>query len=269
MKLHVLGSSSSGNGYILQSETTGEVLLVEAGVRLGDVKKALDFDISHIVGCVISHEHGDHCRQLVRYLHSSIDCYTSRGTIEAKGWHTTTCGLHELKALQRMKIGSFEVMSFPVQHDAAEPFGFLIKHEECGVVVFATDTYYLKYRFDGVNNWMIECNYRQDLLDRNVADGLISPARRDRTIKSHMSYETCLETLQANDLSKVNNIVLLHLSSDNSNAAEFVRGIEEATGKNVVAARKGLVMDFNKTPYRCADNKIRPYAPCHWGVRSS
>jgi len=249
MKLHVLGSSSSGNCYLLQSETTGEVLAIEAGVKFSEVKKALNFDVSHIVGILVSHEHGDHAGQLVRFAHGTMACiYMSDGTAKAKkmeryAWTRT------LFPMMKVQIGSFQVMPFDVQHDAAEPMGFLIKHEECGVAVFATDTYYLKYRFDGVSNWMLECNYRQDILDRNTSMGLITPARRDRTIKSHMSYETCLETLQANDLSKVNNIVLLHLSSDNSNAAEFVRGIEEATGKHVVAARKGLAMDFNKTPY--------------------
>ena len=44
MKLHVLGSSSSGNCYLFQSEKTGEVLAVEAGVKFNKVKKVLDFN---------------------------------------------------------------------------------------------------------------------------------------------------------------------------------------------------------------------------------
>ena len=43
------------------------------------------------------------------------------------------------------------------------------------------------------------------------AAGRLSPSLRNRTIKSHMSYDTCKETLLANDLSEVNNIVLIHL----------------------------------------------------------
>lgn len=249
MKLRVLGSSSSGNGYLLQSETTGEVLAIEAGVRLSEVKKALDFDITKIVGCIISHEHGDHAKAINDFRRVCIPVFASKGTLEAVGLDYTMTNVFMVSPLKQYKIGIFEIMPFPVQHDAAEPFGYLIKHPECGVVLFATDTYYLQYKFGGVSNWMIECNYRQDILQRNCEAGLIDPKRRDRTIKSHMSYETCLETLRANDLSKVNNIVLIHLSSDNSNEAEFVKGLYEATGKNVVAARKGLVMDFNKTPY--------------------
>lgn len=249
MKLLIIGSSSHGNGYLLRSETTGEVLAIEAGVRLSEVKKALDFDISRIVGCIISHEHGDHAKAIDDFRGACIPVFASKGTLDAKGLDYSMASVFMVSALKRYKIGCFEVMPFPVQHDAAEPFGYLIKHEECGCVLFATDTYYLRYRFDGLSNWMIECNYRQDILERNFKAGLIDPKRRDRTIKSHMSYETCLGTLRSNDLAKTNNIVLIHLSSDNSDERGFVGGLHEATGKNVVAARAGMVIDFNKTPY--------------------
>jgi hypothetical protein len=64
-----------------------------------------------------------------------------------------------------------------------------------------------------------------------------------------MSYDTCKETLLANDLSAVNNIVLIHLSDLNSNATEFQSGIAEATGKTVHVASKGMEIDFNKIPF--------------------
>ena len=54
--LKVLNSGSSGNGYLL---TNGkETLILECGVKFAECKKALNFDISSIVGCTISHEHG-------------------------------------------------------------------------------------------------------------------------------------------------------------------------------------------------------------------
>ena len=55
MILKVLGSSSRGNGYIL--ETDKEALVLEGGVSLTQVKKAMDFNTSKIVGVCISHEH--------------------------------------------------------------------------------------------------------------------------------------------------------------------------------------------------------------------
>jgi len=96
---------------------------------------------------------------------------------------------------------------------------------------------------------MIECNYRKDILDENYKSGLIPKKQRDRTIESHMDYDTCLRVLKDNDLSRVYNIVLIHLSDKNSNAVEFQRGIYEATGKNVFIAEKGMVIEFGRSPF--------------------
>ena len=56
MFLRVLGSGSSGNCYLLESEN--EVLVVEAGVPFKEVKEAIDYQTSKIVGVLSSHEHG-------------------------------------------------------------------------------------------------------------------------------------------------------------------------------------------------------------------
>lgn len=55
MKISVLGSSSKGNCYIL--EENNEIIIIEAGLPLCEVKKVLHFDISKIRGVCISHEH--------------------------------------------------------------------------------------------------------------------------------------------------------------------------------------------------------------------
>jgi phosphoribosyl 1,2-cyclic phosphodiesterase len=88
-----------------------------------------------------------------------------------------------------------------------------------------------------------------DILEENTQNGRVSATQRNRTLQSHMSYDTCLETLRANDLSKVNNIVLIHLSNGNSHAQEFKDGIQKATGKNVHIAESGLELLLNKTPF--------------------
>lgn len=248
MILRVLGSSSRGNCYLLQSEKTGEVLILEAGVKIATIKKALSFNVEKVVGCIITHEHGDHAKSAADLANAFIPVYMSEGTAKAKHLeHVST--VHMVQPLKAFSVGSFDIMPFPTEHDAAQPYGYLIKHPECGCVLFATDTYYLRYRFPGVTNIMIECNYSLDKLRDNMAKGLIDHKRYNRTIKSHMSYQTCMETLMANDLTKVNNIVLIHLSADNSNADEFRKGIERVTHKNVVVAEPAMRLTFNKTPY--------------------
>ena len=58
MKLSVLGSNSLGNCYVL--ETDSEALIIEAGCKLSEVKKALRWKISKVAGAVVSHCHNDH-----------------------------------------------------------------------------------------------------------------------------------------------------------------------------------------------------------------
>ena len=247
MKLQVIGSSSSGNCYILGNDH--EAIVIECGIPFKRVQEAVDFDINRISGALVSHEHGDHAKHVQRFLDARIPCYMSIGTQEALGLtdNRLVCGMKP--GGNPYHVGNFKVQGFETRHDAADPFGFLIYHPECGMTLFATDTYYLEYTFAGLNNILIECNYRQDILDANIASGKLNPALRNRTIKSHMSFDTCKETLLCNDLSKVNNIVLIHLSSGNSDAAAFRDGIQKATHKTVYVAEPGLQVLFNKTPF--------------------
>lgn len=246
MQLHVLSSNSAANGYLLNGGR--ETLLIECGCKWQEVQRALDFDISRIVGALVSHEHGDHARYARQALEAHVPVYTSQGTAQALHLDRHPL-LNVLKPLQSRRVGAFTIRPFPVQHDAAEPMGFLVHHPEMGTMLFATDTYYLKYTFKGLSHILLECNYRKDILEKNVESGHIHPAQRDRTLRSHMSYETCRDALLANDLSLVRHIVLLHLSDGNSHAEDFQKGIAETTRKEVHIAEQGLKIEINKTPF--------------------
>ena len=249
MKLKILGSSSAGNCYVFDNGK--EALVVECGVHFKEVRKVVDFDISRIVSCLVSHIHADHSKYYKSFTKNRIPVFCSCGTKSNLGIGDmfATNNVYVLDTETTYTHGNFLIIPFNIKHDAPEPFGFLIHHPEMGTTLFATDTIYLEYTFEGLNNILIECNYRQDILDRSVEAGSVPKAQRDRTIQSHMSYERCLNTLLANNLSAVNNIVLIHLSEGNSNALEFEQGIREATGKTVHIAEKGMILEFNKTPF--------------------
>jgi phosphoribosyl 1,2-cyclic phosphodiesterase len=246
MELHILGSSSKGNCYIIQNET--EALVIECGVSFKEVKYALDFNISKVVGALVSHEHGDHAKYINDFLDARINVFMSAGTNSKLSLKSKFLPFL-LTDMKKIKIGNFSVIPFKVKHDAKEPFGFLINHPETGNVLFATDTYFLPNRFANLNNVLIEANYRMDLLKRNIEAGRVPSILRDRTLQSHMSFETCKEALLANDLSQVNNIILIHLSDGNSNADEFRQDMFEATGKTIHIADSGMIIPFNKTPF--------------------
>ena len=246
MQLHVLNSGSKGNCYLLTS-LTGEVLIIECGVRFDTIKKALNFNITDVSGCIFTHEHKDHSKGLRELLMAGIDCYTSKGTIDM-------CGIkhHRLHEVQKQKefiVGSFKVIAFHVIHDCAEPLGFLINHKQCGNVLFITDSAYINYKFPNLNNIIIEANYSLRKLEDKIYNGNTLEFLGVRIINNHMSLETCLDVLRNNDLKMVNNILLIHLSDSNSDEVLFKQEVSDLTGKIVNIANKGLVINFDKEPF--------------------
>jgi len=83
---------------------------------------------------------------------------------------------------------------------------------------------------------MVECNYSMDILRENIANGSVPVELKNRLLMTHFSLENVKDFLRANDLSKVQEIWLLHLSEGNSNAARFKREIQQLTGKPVYIA---------------------------------
>lgn len=55
MKLKCLASGSSGNCYLLSSDT--ETLILDCGIPIMEIKKGLNFDLGGIVGVVVTHAH--------------------------------------------------------------------------------------------------------------------------------------------------------------------------------------------------------------------
>lgn len=250
MLLKCLGSSSSGNGYILKA-SNGDCLAIEAGVPLREVKKSLDFDISSVMGCICTHEHGDHSKYAKEYTKAGIDFYASAGTLDAlkfSSWgsqHRT----HVVYELQYFMVGTFKVMPFKIKHDCKEPFGYLIQHEEMGTCLFLTDTWFSPFKFKGLNQLIVEANYDNNILLENLASGKVHPSVVNRVQESHMELQILKDLLNANDLSQVNNIVLIHLSAQNSDSKRFQREITELTHKTVFVAEKGIEINFDKTPF--------------------
>lgn len=247
MKLTVINSNSSGNAYILSNDN--ETLLIECGVRFDRIKKALNYSLRNVVGCIITHSHKDHCFAVHDLIKAGIDVYATYGThVEME----TDKGRKAFIVVpgQQFSLGNFQIKAFDIQHDTKEPVGYMIRHEETGDILFLTDTYYCKYKFPPMHNIIIEANYCQKILDVRLKNGENPKFLRDRVITSHFSIDNCKELLKANDLSKVNNIVLIHLSDGNSDSRRFKKEVEELTGKIVHVAEPGLVIDnFHKQPF--------------------
>lgn len=245
MKLQCLGSSSSGNCYIL--EAANERLIIEAGIPLPEIKKALQWQLRSVAGCLVTHRHNDHSKYLKDVIACGIKVFALRDVFDAKEVRNRAF-CREIEPMHGYKIGGFKVLPLAVNHDVP-CVGFLIEHQEMGRLLFVTDTMMFGYIVPGLNHIMIEANYADDIVERNIANGRLAPAMRSRLFESHLELGTTKQILRRQDLQHVHNIVLLHLSNGNSDEQRFIREVRIATGCTTYAATTGMTIELSDIPY--------------------
>jgi phosphoribosyl 1,2-cyclic phosphodiesterase len=233
MRIIVIGSSSEGNGYVLQNGN-GNQLLLEAGMHKKSMRatgiKRIRFD-----GCLVSHAHRDHSKKAYGLLMSGTEVYMSQDTARILGLDHYR--LHIIEEEVQFNIGPWKVLPFSTVHDSPGSLGFIIRSSTGETICFATDTAWIKYRPRGLTHIMVECNYQEQLLIDNLERGKVSTMQGGRIKTSHLSLETLLRWLGTLDLSCVKEIMLLHLSRVNAVEEELVKAVHDATGKRVVIAR--------------------------------
>ena len=241
MVLRVLGSSSSGNCYIL--DAGDEALILEAGVRFLEVKKALNFNLRKVVGCLITHQHNDHAKFIKSMVDNGFYTLALPEVWRAKGIEGGRAV--PLKLGTGYRFGNFKVFPFNSYHDVP-CVGYVIDHPTSGKILFLTDSCACDYRFKDLCHILIECNYSHEKLIEAIREGRTLQSQRERLLRSHMELDTCKDILSTTDLTDVDNIVLIHISDNNADERFFVSEVERATGKAVYAAQVGLTLELKR-----------------------
>jgi phosphoribosyl 1,2-cyclic phosphodiesterase len=224
MIIKPLASSSAGNCYIVESD--GEQIIIDCGIPVDRIRQEIGgFD--RVVGCLISHQHGDHAgyiqkmeRQTAFPIYATAKCYEKYVIYFIK----------PLKHNIEIQFRKFRVIPFGLQHDV-DCFGFLIltKNEK---LFYATDTNSVPYTFPGLTHLMIETNFDYKLIAESEMQDFVV----QRTIRSHLDIDSAIEFIKRHpDLEE---IWLLHLSDRHSNAEEFRRRVIDETGVIVEVAKK-------------------------------
>lgn len=209
--LTVLGSSSSGNCYLL--DVGGEILVIEVGVDVRELQKALNWDYSRVAGCIISHQHRDHAGGLVKVLKNMGLCtFCLREVFSAAGVAGHPFA-REVQPLHGFHVGGFRIFPVPVPHDVP-CLAYVIEHDGMGRTFFITDAFMCEYRIPGVAHWMVEANYTDEGLGERVLSGTTPKIVADRVRTTHMSVHTAEQLLAANDLSATEDVLLIHMSED-------------------------------------------------------
>lgn len=242
VRLICIGSSSNGNAYALDSGS--EILLIEAGVKLAYVMKRIDFRATDVVGCLVSHCHGDHAKYAEFYSKTGIHIYCNQDVADKKQFPFGSATV--LRASSTKAIGSFRVAPIPLHHDVPN-FGYIIHHPDMGTLLFASDTYKMSLAIKGIDHWLIEANYDDRILKANVEDGRIDRAQANRLMLSHMSLDNTIHYLHecgAGETAKT--IILCHLSERNSYPQMFADRVAAEFGVPTQIASKGIVVTLNK-----------------------
>lgn len=221
----VIGTGSKGNCYLLR--VNDEVLVIEAGVNFTKVKKALNFDLSDVVGVLVSHEHGDHNKFVKDFQKFGKRIYCTFGT----AYNSGITNWYDIIYLRTFTVGKFEITPFETFHDAKEPCGFLIEFEGKRLA-FITDTCDLQTRLNNVDYWIIEANYSNEKLKRSTLD----PRLKKRIQDTHMSIDRCKTILDAHN---ANFALLIHASDNHADKEEFLTKIPYAA-----IAENGLIIDL-------------------------
>ncbi len=237
MKIVSLASSSSGNAHLVDDGHTK--ILLDCGLRFTETRKRIwsltgggTNRFSDISACFVSHEHLDHSRCVEELTAVGLDVWASKGTLKAIGLR----GSRARPLFSFCEVGTWEIMSFRVEHgDAAEPRGFYLRSTKTKErLLYVTDTAYVVPLFTGLTHIMVGCNWSERLL--RPARDQESSAMRHRVRSHHMSLERVIDMLRANDLSKVQEIHLLHLSDGHSDEVGFRDAVEKAVGRPTYVA---------------------------------
>lgn len=228
MEIKVIASSSSGNAYLVKEGDTE--ILIECGIQFKKLQQALDFRVSSMAGCLVSHSHKDHSRSVPDLLKVGCPVYMTSETgselgIPLSRHYMMVPGLWS-------KVGEFLAMPLEMKHDVP-CVGFHIVAPSGESLLFATDTAEILHRPERVDYLMLECNYDTALL---AADE--SCIVKERIMATHMSLDGLIRYLQKADYQNVKEIIIMHLSSAHSDEAMFKRRIEEAIGRPVTVAQK-------------------------------
>ena len=167
-----LYSGSSGNSLFVESENTK--LLVDAGVSSKKIETALtnlEIDPSSINGILITHEHSDHVQGLGTFAKKfNLPVYVNQKTLDAMPNQKDKILEKNIKIIkneEKFEIRDLKIKPFSIPHDAANPCGFNIIHDNKKISI-ATDIGHMtngiiKNLEDSIFI-MLEANYDPEIL---------------------------------------------------------------------------------------------------------
>ena len=222
MKIVTLATGSSGNSYVL--EENGQLVLLELGISLPEIKRGIKYRVADVVTAFSSHVHKDHSMSEKKVSNMGIDVFAP---------------YHDENLMQTHKVNGWYMKSFPLYHgEDVKNCGVYIMSPEGHKLVYASDFQRIDYKFSklGINTFLIECNH-DDEFGKEENEG-----HWEHSVRDHSSVSTVCEFLRVNLTDQLRTVILCHVSENNLNVDDAVRRVKEVVGDNVrvYVAKRGL-----------------------------
>ena len=251
MRLVSIASGSSGNCIYVGSENTH--ILVDAGISNKRIEQGLNeigLKGSELQGVVITHEHSDHIKGLgVLARRHGVPIYATGETLEEISG-MKSLGEYPKELLRPISpdvdftIGDLELQPFSIDHDAANPVAYRVKHERKSVAVATDMGHFDQYVIDhlqGLDALLLESNHDVNMLQTGPYPYYLK--RRILGDHGHLSNENAGRLLSYILHDNMKQILLGHLSKENN--------YEKLAYETVK-----LEIDQGDCPYRSSDFPI-------------
>jgi phosphoribosyl 1,2-cyclic phosphodiesterase len=239
LRISILASGSSGNITLLETSRTR--LVVDAGLGKRETLArlaAIEQEIDHLDGILITHEHNDHCGGLPQMLGLwKAPLYVTEPTMEALHQALPDTlgkrlrGVETIHAGERFCVGDIEIHAFRIPHDAADPIGFTFRVDGLKMSL-VTDLGYLpelvKVHLRDSDCLMMESNHDLDMLKVGPYPWVVKQRVLSRT--GHLSNHAVSEYLADPDGfdGRARYLVMAHVSAENNNPDLARLSAEEA-----------------------------------------
>ncbi len=227
VKLCILASSSAGNSAFIATGRTR--LLIDAGLSRRELARrlaAIGEDIRCLNAILVTHEHSDHTSGLAAIVKTSTPPFPSiltHGTARFIDWGECAPVLEPFQAGCSFSIGDFEISSFTIPHDAADPVGYTLSSQGVKIAI-ATDLGYipasLGVHLRGTDLLVLESNHDLEML--RVGPYPWPVKQRVMSRRGHLSNEVAADFIAHELDTRISTLVLGHISEHN-NHPELVR----------------------------------------------
>ena len=254
INFYSLSSGSSGNCYYVGNEFHG--ILIDAGISATSIRKFLkniDVSMQTIMGALITHNHIDHIKGLEQLARRSyIPAFTTARvwqSILASGVNVSADCIRKIRQQESFNLAGFDVVAFPVHHDAPETVGYHISAGDRKITL-VTDLGHVCDTAAGyiraANLLVIESNYDEQMLAEGRYPYFLKA--RIRGNNGHLGNSQAagfLADIMGDDLKYV---CLAHLSRNNNTPEKVMQTLMDTfseKGVKLNADQKIVVLNRN------------------------